>query len=127
MEESSSFSIGKPKGNGENILFTGAGSLQSFVKNELSIVENIKDRQHRVVERKHFNQLKMYLGEPDKRHSTRSATELMLLYERGPNLDNEADEAVEDRPFLVHKENSADAQPIRADLMYFLSTIKRRP
>ena len=56
----------------------------------------------------HFNRLKPYIGEPEVRRSKRNTARPMPLYEEIPSVSDESDKEMEDRPFHVFSETSAE-------------------
>ena len=58
----------------------------------------------------HFNRSKPYIGEPEVRRSKRKAARPTPLYEEIPSVSDESDREIEDRPFHVFSETSAETQ-----------------
>ena len=59
----------------------------------------------------HFNRLKPYIGESEARRSKRNAARPTPLYEEIPSASDESDREIEERPFHVFSETSAETQP----------------
>ena len=60
----------------------------------------------------HFNRLKPYRGDPEKRHSDRIKNRPPPIYEEIPN-EIETEEEIEDRPFHVFEPTTAESQAAR--------------
>ena len=58
----------------------------------------------------HFNRLKPYIGEHEVRRSKRNAARPTPLYEENPSVSDESDKEIEDRPFHVFSEISAETR-----------------
>ena len=60
----------------------------------------------------HFNLLKPYMGETEVHRWKRSAARPTPLYEEFPSVSDESDKEIEERPFRVFSETSADTRAI---------------
>ena len=61
----------------------------------------------------HSNRLKPHIGEPEVRRSKRNSARPTPLFEEISNVSNESDKEIEDRPFHVFSETSAETQANR--------------